>query len=364
VLLEYFWWGSVFLLALPVMALLLALGPRLLPEYSDPNAGRLDLLSAAMSLAAILTVIYGLKAIVQDDFGLQPVLVILAGLVIGLLFLRRRQAWPIPIDIRLFRIPTFSVSLITNLLAIIVVVGYFLFVAQYLQLVLGLSPLQAGLWSLPSAIGFIVGSNLAPRFVHRFRPAIVLSAALTLAAIALAMLTQVDGSSGLAIVMLASVAISLALSPVFTLTTELIVGSTPIEKAGAASGISETGAELGGALGIAILGSIGMALYRSEVASALPTGIPTEAAEAALDTLGGAVVVAEQLPGPLGLALLDIARQAFVQGLHLAAAISAAVAIGTALVVVVQLRRVPARVELEGQQHVDTPDATIRRLEA
>ncbi len=362
-LLEYFWWGSVFLLALPVMALLLVLGPRLLPEFRDPEAGRLDPSSAAMSLTAILALIYGLKETVQNGFGPQPAGVILAGAVIGLLFLRRQASLEDPlIDLRLFRIPTFGVSLITNMLAVFISVGYFLFVAQYLQLVLGLSPLHAGLWSLPSSVGFIVGSNLAPRFVHRVRPELVLGAALALAALALGLLTQVAGSSGLALVVLASVAISLALSPVFTLTTELIVGSAPPEKAGAASGISETGAELGGALGIAILGSIGTALYRSQLAGAIPAGIPSQAAKAALDTLGGAVIVAKQLPDPLGQALLDVARQAFVQGLHLAAAISAAVAIAAAVLVVVVLRRVSAKAEGEAQPEGKPSDEAISKL--
>jgi DHA2 family multidrug resistance protein-like MFS transporter len=363
VLLEYFWWGSVFLLALPVMALLLVLGPRVLPEYRDPEARRLDLLSAGMSLAAILTVIYGLKQIAQDGFGAIPAASILAGLAIGLLFLRRQRSLADPlIDVRLFRIPTFNVSLATNLIAIFVAVGYFLFVAQYLQLVLALSPLQAGLWSLPSSVGFIVGSNVSPRFVHRFRPALVLASSLALAASALALLTQVGDSSGLAAVVTASVVISLALSPVFTLTTELIVGSAPPERAGAASGISETGAELGGALGIAILGSIGNAVYRSELANRLPTGIPSEVAEIARDTLGAAVGVVGQLPDPLGLALLDIAREAFVKGLHLAATISAAVAIGAAIMAVVFLRGVPARGEPEAEpepQPEMKPDAAV-----
>jgi len=360
VLLEYFWWGSVFLLALPVMALLLVLGPRLLPEYRDPQAGRLDLRSAGMSLIAFLAVIYGLKETVQNGFGLQPAAAILGGLVIGFLFLRRQARLDDPlIDLRLFRIPTFSVALATNMLAVFVVVGYFLFVAQYLQLVLGLSPLQAGLWSLPSAVGFIVGSNLAPRFVHRVRPMIVLSTALAMAALALAMLTRVTGTTGLALVVTASVVISLAMSPVFTLTTELIVGSAPPEKAGAASGISETGSELGGALGLAVLGAIGTAQYRSAVASALPDGIPPEAAEAALDTLGGAVAVAGQLPGPLGQVLLDTASKAFVQSLHLAAAISAVVAAGAAITIVVLLRRVPAASRVEEEQVADEPASTI-----
>jgi DHA2 family multidrug resistance protein-like MFS transporter len=345
------------------MALLLVLGPRLLPEFRDPEAGRLDPSSAAMSITAILALIYGLKETVQNGFGPQPAGVILAGAVIGLLFLRRQASLEDPlIDLRLFRIPTFGVSLITNMLAVFISVGYFLFVAQYLQLVLGLSPLHAGLWSLPSSVGFIVGSNLAPRFVHRVRPELVLGAALALAALALGLLTQVAGSSGLALVVLASVAISLALSPVFTLTTELIVGSAPPEKAGAASGISETGAELGGALGIAILGSIGTALYRSQLAGAIPAGIPSQAAKAALDTLGGAVIVAKQLPDPLGQALLDVARQAFVQGLHLAAAISAAVAIAAAVLVVVVLRRVSAKTEGEAQPEGKPSDGAISRL--
>ncbi|HEU0293658.1 MAG TPA: MFS transporter [Anaerolineales bacterium] len=363
VLLEYFWWGSVFLLALPVMALLLLLGPRVLPEFRNPEAGRLDLLSAGISLAAILAVIFGLKQIAQDGFGWMPALSILAGLAAGFLFLSRQSRLADPfIDLSLFHIPSFNVSLATNLLAVFVAVGYFLFVAQYLQLVLGLSPLQAGLWSLPSSAGFIIGSNLAPRFVHRFPPASVLGSMLALAAASLMALTQVGGSIGLAVVVTASVIISLALSPVFNLTTELIVGSAPPERAGVASGISETGAELGGALGIAILGSLGTVVYRSELANRLPAGVPPEAGQMARDTLGAAVIVAEQLPEQIGQALLAIARDAFVQGLHLAAAISAAIAIGAAVMAVTLLRRVPASSEHQRPPDlVEADTATITR---
>jgi DHA2 family multidrug resistance protein-like MFS transporter len=313
----------------------------------------LDLLSAGMSLIAVLAVIYGIKEVAQDDLSLPAVAAILAGLALGVLFVRRQQTLADPlIDLRLFRIPAFNVALATNFLTIFIAVGYFLFVAQYLQLVLGLSPLEAGLWSLPSAIGFIVGSNLAPRFVHRFRPAFVLGCALALAALGLAALTQVGGSNSLAIVVTASLVISLALAPVFNLTTELIVGSAPPERAGAASGISETGTELGGALGIAILGSLGTAVYRSAVANGLPAGVPSGAAAAARDTLGGAVAVAQQLPDPLGLALLNVARDGFVQGLHLAAAISAVIAIAAAIVVMILLRRVPASAAVESEPYL------------
>jgi DHA2 family multidrug resistance protein-like MFS transporter len=341
IMLEFFWWGSVFLLSLPVMGLLLVLGPIVLPEFRDPDAGRLDIASAVMSLVAVLAVIFGLKQIAQDGFGLLPAGSILLGVAVGAAFVRRQFTLADPmIDLRLFRIPAFSASLAVNFLSIFVAIGYFLFVAQYLQLVVGLSPFEAGLWSVPSALGFIVGSNAAPRIVRRARPAYVMGAGLALSAIGLGVLTQVGGTDGLAIVVIGSVIISLGLSPVLALTTELIVGSAPPARAGAASGISETGAELGGALGISVLGSIGVAIYRGGVAEALPAGVPNEAATVARDTLGGAVGVAGQLPAQIGTAVLDVARDAFVQGMQAAAGISAIIAITVAILAVTVLRNV------------------------
>jgi DHA2 family multidrug resistance protein-like MFS transporter len=341
ILLEHFWWGSVFLLALPVMALLLIVGPLVLPEYKAPDAGRLDLVSAALSLVAILSIIFGLKQMAQDGVATSPVAFVAVGLVVGALFVRRQLTLADPmIDLRLFRIPAFSASLVVNVLAIFVAVGYFLFVAQYLQLVLGLSPLEAGAWSVPSAIGFVIGSNLAPRIVRVVRPAYVMATGLGLAAVGLAVLTQVGATDGLATVVLASVVISLGLAPVFGLTTELIVGSAPPERAGAASGVSETGAELGGALGISILGSIGVAIYRGDITRALPADIPTAAADAARDTLGAAVSTAADLPAAVGATLVTIAQNAFVEGMQVAATISAVVAVGVAVLVLVALRDV------------------------
>jgi MFS transporter, DHA2 family, multidrug resistance protein len=353
VLLESFWWGSVFLLAVPVMALLLALGPRVLPEYRDPNAGRLDLVSAAMSLVAVLAVVFGLKLMAQDGIGGLASAAIVVGLLVGAVFVRRQLTLADPmIDLRLFRSSVFNASLVTNLLGIFIAVGYFLFIAQYLQLVLGLSPLEAGLWSLPSAVGFIVGSNLAPRILRRVRPAYVIGTGLAMAAVGLAVLTQVGGSTSadLALLSVASLFVSLGLAPVFTATTDLIVSSAPPERAGAASGISETGAELGGALGIAILGSIGVAVYRGELADTLPVGLPSQAATIARDTLGGAVGVAAQLPGELGTALLVAAREAFTQGMQLTVMLSAAVAAVIAVVSTVMLRSVPTTAQAEPDQ--------------
>jgi DHA2 family multidrug resistance protein-like MFS transporter len=369
VVLRFFWWGAVFLLAVPVMMLLLTLGPRLLPEYRDPDAGRIDVTSAAMSLAAILAAILGIKQIAQDGPSLVATMFIAVGCAIGLLFVRRQRRLIDPfIDLRLFRVPAFSASLATYGLGIFVVFGGFLFIPQFLQLVLGLSPLEAGLWTLPWALAFIVGSNLTPVIVRRFPPAVVMAIGLLMATAGFGILTQLDASSGFGIIVLGSVLFSLGTSPLFTLTNDLIIGSAPPERAGAAAGMSETAAELGGALGIAIFGSIGVAIYRGAIGAALPAGLPVEAASAARDTLGGAVQVGGELPGQIGAALIDAARGAFTQGLHLTAAISAVVTLGLALFVLITLRHVRAdagaEAEPEGEPVLTVPidPACVRPL--
>jgi DHA2 family multidrug resistance protein-like MFS transporter len=332
----------VFLLAVPVMVLLLVLGPVLLPEFRNPDAGRIDLYSAALSLAAVLAVICGLKQTAQDGVGWLPSLAILVGLAVGVAFVHRQRTLADPmLDLRLFRIRAFSASLAAYALSIAVVFGAFVFILQHLQLVLGLSPLRAGLWMVPSGCAFIVGGLLTPLFVRQVRPGFVMAAGLAVAAVGFVLLTQVDGTSGVAIVVIALVVFSVGLTPVITLATDLIVGAAPRERAGAASGISETGAEFGGALGIAILGSIGIAVYRSELADGVPAAVPPEQAEIARDTLGGANEVAEQLPDQVGAALLDTAREAFTQGMQVTAVTGAVILAGLAVLTAILLRRVP-----------------------
>jgi DHA2 family multidrug resistance protein-like MFS transporter len=349
VLLEHFWWGSVFLAGVPVMLLLLVLGPLLLPEFRNPHAGRLDLVSAALSLGAVLAAIYGLKRIAEDGLQWLPVIAILAGLATGLAFVRRQQKLADPlIDLRLFRVPAFRASLATNTLSIFVALSIFFFIAQYLQLVLGLSPLRAGLWTLPSSVGFVVGSMATPALARRVGAAFAVAGGLVLAGIGLALLTQVSGTSALAVVVAGSVVLSLGITPPIVLSTDLIVGTAPREHAGAASAISETGAELGGALGIAILGSIGTAVYRGAMADAVPAGVSPEIAEAARSTLGGAVATVARLPDHLVTALLDTARQAFTAGLQLSALIGAIIAMALAVMAVVLLRHPRTAVETDG----------------
>ena len=343
VLLQYFWWGSVFLIGVPVMLLLLVLGPVLLPEFKEPDARPLDLFSATLSLGSVLLVIYGLKRIAEDGLGQLPALSIIAGVAIGIAFVRRQRTLSHPlIDLQLFRVPAFSMSLATYTLGTFVAFGIYIYIAQYLQLVLGLSPFRAGLATVPSMLAFVVGSIVVPVIARRVRPAYIVGAGLVVAAIGFGLLTQVEGDSRLAIIVVGSVIYSLGFSPVVILATDLIVGSAPVERAGSASAISETSSELGGALGIAVLGSIGVAVYRRMMTTGVPAGVPLEAAEVAKATLGGALSVAEQLPHQMGVELMGTAREAFAHAFTLTAAICTAIALVLAVPALVFLRRTQA----------------------
>ena len=341
-LLEEFWWGSVFLPALPVMALLLLVGPRMLPEYRDPEAGRLDLTSAAISLVAVLAVIYGLKRTAEGGLDPAAALSIVAGLGVGVAFVRRQQRLLDPmIDLSLFRLRSFNAALAANTFGFFVNFGIAVFIAQYLQASRARAvAFEAGLWTLPYAAGFIVGSLLTPVFVRHSRPAFVMAGGLVLAAAGFVLLAQVSGDDGLATIVSGSVVFALGLAPVYTLAADIMVGAAPPERAGAAAGISETSSEFGGALGIAILGAIGTAVYRAEIDDAVPAGVPAEAAEGARDTLGAAVAGGDGLSG-----LVEAARDAFTEALQLAATVSAAAVVGAAVLLLWLAGRARPRAE-------------------
>jgi DHA2 family multidrug resistance protein-like MFS transporter len=339
-LLENFWWGSVFLLGVPVMLLLLIAGRILLPEHKDPHPGRFDLLSAAMSLAAVLLAIYCLKQVAETGLGLIAVVSVLAGVIIGVVFVQRQRTLADPlIDLRLFRVPAFSASLATYTLVIFFIFGTFLFIAQYLQLVLGLSPLQAGLWSVPGAFAFIAGSNSAPRLVRRIRPALLVAGGLLLAAVGMGMLAII-GVDSLALIVIGNTLMSLGFGVTFSLTVDMVVGTAPPDRAGAASALAETGAELGGALGLAVMGSLGTAVYRSQLATTAPAGVSPEVLATVQETLGAAAQAAGQLPEAVGAQLLIAAQWAFVHGLQLLAVIGVVGFVGLAILVATMLRHV------------------------
>ena len=316
-LLQWWWWGAAFLAAVPVMVLLLVLGPKLLPEYRDPDAGALDPLSMVQSLFAVLAVVYGLKRIAEYGTDVRGIAVLLVGLALGVLFVRRQKHLAYPfLDVTLFRRPAFSAAIVAYALAGLSMMGVYIFMTQYLQLVLGLTPLQAGIATVPWSLCFTVGSLLAPRLARHWGARRVMVRGLLLAAVGFGITALVVPPYGLWILIAGMLAMSLGMAPVFTVGNELIITTAPAERAGAASALAETSAELSGALGIAVLGSLGMLAYRLWLDPALPATLAGADTTRALSTLGGAVEVGGELGGAAGAAVVDTARHAFTDAMR------------------------------------------------
>ncbi|WP_330282185.1 MFS transporter [Streptomyces sp. NBC_00588] len=322
VLVQYFWWGSVFLVNLPAMALLLVLGPFLLPESRDPEPGRFDWPSVPLSMAAVLPVIYGLKEIPSEGWHAQYVVSITVGLLFAALFVHRQRTAASPlIDPALFRGRGFAPSVVLNLVASFGMMGSAFFTTQYLQSVLGRSAMEAALWALLPSVPIGMAAPLATSLVQKgVSRAHVVTAGFAVAAGGYAMLAFADTDS-LWLVLAACGVLASGIVMVISQITDLALSSAPVERAGSASSLMETGAEFGGALGMALLGSIGTAIYRHD--------IPASAPDAAHDTLGGALAIADRLPGRTGDALATTAREAFTSGMQ-GAAIAGAVLLAAA----------------------------------
>jgi DHA2 family multidrug resistance protein-like MFS transporter len=320
VLLEFFHWGSVFLLAVPVMALLLLLGPSLLPEYRDPKAGRLDLASVALSLGAVLTSVYALKRLAEFGPSWLAFVIGAAGIALGITFVRRQSRLDYPLlDMRLFGNPAFSAAITAYGLTSLAMMGVYIFIAQYLQLVRGLSPLEAGFATLPWALAFIVGSLVAPRLARRMPRVTLLVCSLLVSALGFILIIGTPGPWGLALMIVGAVVMSLGMAPVIAIGNEMMITAAPPERAGAASAMAETAAEGSGALGIAVFGSLGTAIYTWVLARDLPAGLPADATAAALATIGGAVASAQAIGGAAGAEMLDNSREAFTFAMQVAA---------------------------------------------
>jgi MFS transporter, DHA2 family, multidrug resistance protein len=340
VLLSMFWWGSVFLINVPIMLALAVLGPMVLPEFRDPNPGRLDLASALMSLVAVLSMIYGFKQMAEGSGVLLVAPPILLGLTVGALFVRRQLTAREPLlDLALFGSRAFAATLSINVLAIFVAFGVFFFVAQYFQLVLGLDPFMAGLWTAPGGLASVAGSMLVSPLVRLVRPARIIAAGFLLAAFALLLLSQADGPGDFWLILSGYVLMAFSFGPLGALTTDLVMTSVPPAKAGAASGISETSFEFGAALGIALLGSLITALYGQSMEAALAGATASGLADGARDTLAGAVALAKQLPDGDAARLLAAARGAYVEAFTVTAALCAIIALAGAAIALISLDR-------------------------
>jgi DHA2 family multidrug resistance protein-like MFS transporter len=347
-LLQAFWWGAAFLIGVPVMALLLVLGPRYLPEYRDESAGRLDLASVALSLAAILPLIYGLKELARNGWGTVPALAVVVGAAFAVRFVRRQRRLTDPLlDLSLFARPAFSTAIGVMLIGGIVMAGISLMGAIYLQVVEGLSPLTAGLWMLPTNIVMAIGSLAAPVLAARYRTSYVMAGGLLLGAGGFALMTLVDGAGGLGLVVTGMVLASGGISLPMPLCTNYVLGAAPPEKAGSAASLSETGGEFGIAVGVATLGTLGTVVYRHALADTLPAGVPSGVAETARDSVTAATTVAGQLPGSLGTQLVDAANAAFASGLSVVGGVGAVLFVALAAATVAVLRDAPAEAPAE-----------------
>ncbi len=337
-LLEYFWWGAGFLLAVPIVALLLVLAPVLLPEYRAPNAGRIELVSVVILLAAMLPLVYGIKQIAK--FGLSPDAVgaAVAGVLFAVLFVWRQRRLSDPLlDMSLFGSRAFSVALIVLLFGLVAVGGTMLLVTQYLQLVAGFSPLVAGLWMGPPALAMVAAGIGAPLVAQYARPGFVVSAALGLSVVGYLMLTQLgNAETGVAMVVAGFSLAYLGLGTIAALGTGLVVGSAPAEKAGSASAMSETVQDLGVSLGIAVLGSLVTAIYRNTMLDRIPDTLGEQARLAVGDSLWAASTIAVDLPA----GLIEDAQDAFISGFNGAAIFSAVSVTILAILAAVMLRHI------------------------
>ncbi|MDR0341503.1 MAG: MFS transporter [Nocardiopsaceae bacterium] len=341
VLLDHFWWGSVFLINVPFMLALLALAPVLVPEFRAPQRGRFDLIGSVLSLGAVLPVIYGIKEIAADGPDAVRCLSIAVGVAVGAAFVVRQARARAPmIDLKLFRSRGFTGSVAMSLVAMFALVGFAIFTTQYLQSVLGMTPLTAALWSLVPMAGTMIAAPATRLLVERIDRAYVAAGGFATAAAGFAALTQLQAGSPLAFLLIAAGVYAGGVVAVMSVANELIMGAVPPGRAGAAAAVVETATEFGGAAGIAVLGSIGVAAYRTGLAAAAPAGTPPGALAAARDTLGGAVTVASQLPGRAGAGLLAAARVSFSHGLNEAALGAAAVMLLAAVVSAVFFRGV------------------------
>ncbi|MET9310694.1 MFS transporter [Kribbella sp. NPDC003505] len=325
VLLENFWWGSVFLINLPVMAVLVVVGARLLPESRNPEPGPWDLVSVVLSMVGMVGIVYAIKEFAAHGFGWVPVAAAVAGAIALYGFVRRQRRLPIPLlDLSLFRSRGFSSAVLADLLTILGLSGLIFFLSQYLQLVQGLRPIEAGLAELPAAIGSIVAGLLAGQVARRFSVRVVVAGGLAAIGLALAALTTIGADTGYPLLGTALLVVGAGAGFSFTVTADVILAAVPKEEAGAASAVSETAYELGAALGIALLGSIVTGVYRTFTG---PAGTP----EAAHESLGGAVEAAAKLPPQTAAALLDAARESFAHGVSIAAGVGAVVLLATAV---------------------------------
>jgi DHA2 family multidrug resistance protein-like MFS transporter len=340
VLLEHFWWGSVFLVNLPVMALLLVLGPFLLPESRAAVRRPLDLAGVVLSLGAVLPFVYAVKSTAADGWSVRATLAGVVGAALAAAFVvrQRRAAHPL-VDPALFRDRRVGGAVAVNVAAMFGVMGNAIVMTQYLQSVLGMSPLRAALWGLVPSVAVAAAAPTAATLAGRLGRARVMALGFAVAATGFAILATIGTGSPLAVVLVGAGVVASGTVAILTLVTDYVLGVSPADRAGAVSGLFETTSELGGALGIALLGSVLAAGYRSRVGDLLPGGLDASTRAAGHDSLAAALVAASHLPGPVGDAVVDAGRAAYLSGMRVTEVVAAVTMLAMALLTRRLLRR-------------------------
>ncbi len=352
-LVDAFWWGAAFLIAVPIALAVLAGGKALLPEYADPQAGRLDPASVALSLAAILPAVYAVKHAASSGVGLGTVILLAVSAIGGAVFVRRQRGLASPLlDVGLFAERAFTAALAVLLIGLIGVGGTMYLVTQYLQLVEGLTPFAAGLRMGPPALTMLAAAVGAPLIARRVRPGLVMAAALGLSVIGYALLASA-GTGEAAAVVTGFALVYLGLGALAALGTDMVVGAAPAAKSGSAAAMSETVQELGVAVGIALLGSLTTALYASRVT--VPPDAPPEVADRLTGGLPGALSVADELPPET----VREAQEAFTAGVNIASAAAGLAIAAAAVLCLAALRHVRP---LGEEQEVGADARCIARL--
>jgi DHA2 family multidrug resistance protein-like MFS transporter len=329
-LLQHFWWGSIFLVSVPAMVLLLVAGPVLLPEFRSDQAGRLDPASVGLSLVAVLSVVYGIKQLAVGSVPAVPAVALVVGAGAGFLFVRRQLRLETPLlNLRLLRSRPFTGILIALVFAGIAMAGTGLLVTQYLQSVLGFSPVASALLFAPMGLGVAAGTMAAPALARRMKQATAIAGGLTGSALGSLLLAGVHGASTLPLVMTGIAVLALGTGPLFALGTGLVVGSVPPERAGSAAAMSETGNYLGGSLGLALIGVVAAVVYRGRM-------------HGRSDSLAGAVAASRHMPAGQGTELLHAAREAFTASLHVTGIVAAVIFAGLAALTLTMRPATPA----------------------
>ncbi|MEY9857605.1 DHA2 family multidrug resistance protein-like MFS transporter [Catenulispora sp. GAS73] len=343
VLLNHFWWGSVFLINLPAMALLLVLGPLLLPEYKASESGhRFDILGSVLSMAAVFPAVYGIKQLAVDGFSVTAAGALAFGVALAIAFVIRQHTAKSPlIDMELFRKPSFRAPILVNLCGNFVLMGFSLFNTQYLQSVAGMRPFTAALWSMAAMPFISVGMGVTGALTAKVRPGRIIGVAFLVSAAGALVLTLAQPGNPIIVLLIGAGVAAGGVVAAQSIVGNMVMAAAPAERAGSASALNETGAELGSSLGMALLGSVGAAIYHHKMRSVGAAGVPDAAVRAGHETIGGADAVAGQFPGPATHALLTTARDAYSSGLHTAAAVGSVVLVLTAVFALRVLRNEP-----------------------